>query len=61
MELDVNDYEWVFKVFVEFSDEIGGIDCVIVNVGIGKGVWLGLGKLWVNKVIIEINLVVVFV
>ena len=35
--LDVNDHEQVPKVFAELSDELGGIDRVIVNAGIGKG------------------------
>ena len=39
--LDVNDHEQVPKVFAELSDELGGIDCVIVNAGIGKGCPLG--------------------
>jgi len=34
--LDVNDHEQVPKVFGAFSDELGGIDRVIVNAGIGK-------------------------
>ncbi|OBI50700.1 short chain dehydrogenase [Mycobacterium kyorinense] len=55
--LDVNDHEQVPKVFGELSDELGGIDCVIVNAGIGKGAPLGSGKLWANKATIETNLV----
>ena len=55
--LDVNDHEQVPKVFTAFSDELGGIDRVIVNAGIGKGAPLGSGKLWANKATIETNLV----
>jgi short-subunit dehydrogenase len=55
--LDVNDHEQVPKVFGELSDDLGGIDCVIVNAGIGKGAPLGSGKLWANKATIETNLV----
>lgn len=55
--LDVNDHEQVPKVFGEMSDELGGIDRVIVNAGIGKGARLGSGKLWANKATIETNLV----
>ena len=40
--LDVNDHEQVPKVFAELSDELGGIDRVIVNAGIGKGAPLRL-------------------
>jgi short-subunit dehydrogenase len=55
--LDVNDHEQVPKVFAELADELGGIDRVIVNAGIGKGARLGSGKLWANKATIETNLV----
>jgi short-subunit dehydrogenase len=59
--LDVNDHEQVPKVFGELSDELGGIDRVIVNAGIGKGAKLGSGKLWANKATIETNLVAALV
>jgi hypothetical protein len=56
-ELDVNYHEQVPKVFAALSDELGGIDRVIVNAGIGKGAPLGAGKLLANKATIETNLV----
>jgi short-subunit dehydrogenase len=56
-ELDVNDHEQVPKVFAALADELGGIDRIIVNAGIGKGAPLGSGKLWANKATIETNLV----
>lgn len=59
--LDVNDHDQVPKVFEELSDQLGGIDCVIVNAGIGKGYPLGGGKLWANKATIETNLVAALV
>lgn len=59
--LDVNDHDQVPKVFAELSGEIGGIDRVIVNAGIGKGAPLGSGKLWANKATIETNLVAALV
>jgi short-subunit dehydrogenase len=59
--LDVNDHEQVPKVFAELSDEIGGIDRIIVNAGIGKGAKLGSGKSWANKATIETNLVAALV
>jgi short-subunit dehydrogenase len=59
--LDVNDHERVPKVFAELSDELGGIDRIIVNAGIGKGAPLGSGKLWANKATIETNLVAALV
>lgn len=55
--LDVNDHEAVPRVFGELSDELGGIDRVIVNAGIGKGWPLGEGKPWANKATLETNLV----
>lgn len=59
--LDVNDHEAVPKVFAELSDELGGIDRVIVNAGIGKGAKLGTGKLWANKATLETNLIAALV
>ena len=56
-ELDVNDHEQVPKVFAALADELGGIDRIIVNAGVGKGAPLGSGKLWANKATIETNLV----
>ena len=60
-ELDVNDHEQVPKVFNALSDELGGLDRIIVNAGIGKGAPLGSGKLWANKATIETNLVAALV
>ncbi len=60
-ELDVNDHDQVPKVFAALHDELGGIDCVIVNAGIGKGWPLGEGKLYANKATIETNLVAALV
>src|SRR6185437_7697506 len=59
--LDVTDHEQVPKVFAELSDELGGLDRIIVNAGIGKGARLGSGKLWANKATIETNLVAALV
>ncbi|MDQ2627787.1 MAG: SDR family oxidoreductase [Actinomycetota bacterium] len=59
--LDVNDHDEVPKVFAQFADELGGIDRVVVNAGIGKGAPLGSGKLWANKATIETNLVAALV
>ncbi len=59
--LDVNDHEQVPKVFGELSDELGGIDRVVVNAGIGRGARLGSGKVWANKATLETNLVAALV
>ena len=48
-------------MFAELEDQLGGIDRVIVNAGIGKGAPLGSGKLWANKQTIETNLVAALV
>lgn len=47
--LDVNDHEAVFKVFDEFATEMGSLDRVIVNAGMGKGASLGTGYFEANK------------
>lgn len=60
-ELDVNDHDRVPVVFAKLAEEIGGLDRVIVNAGIGKGAPLGTGKLWANKATIETNLVAALV
>lgn len=59
--LDVNDHDRVPEVFAHLSAELGGIDRIIVNAGIGKGAPLGSGKLWANKATIETNLVAALV
>ncbi len=59
--LDVNDHEQVPNVFAELADQLGGIDRIIVNAGVGKGAPLGSGKLWANKATIETNLVAALV
>ncbi len=60
-QLDVRDHEQVPKVFGELSDELGGIDRIIVNAGVGSGGQLGTGKLWANKKTLETNLVAALV
>lgn len=56
-ELDVDDHDRVPEVFAALAAELGGLDRVIVNAGIGKGAPLGSGKLWANKATIQTNLV----
>lgn len=53
--LDVNDHDAVFRVFNEFKDELGGLDRVIVNAGMGKGGSLGTGLFKHNKLTAETN------
>jgi short-subunit dehydrogenase len=55
--LDVDDHDAVFEVFRELADELGGLDRVIVNAGIGKGAPVGTGRFDANKQTITTNLV----
>ncbi len=47
--LDVTDDEAVFRIFREFAEELGSIDRVVVNAGLGKGAPLGTGRYDANK------------
>ncbi len=55
--LDVTDVDSVSPAFHELADELGGLDRVIVNAGLGKGAPLGTGNLHANIETIETNLV----
>jgi short-subunit dehydrogenase len=55
--LDVNDHDQVFAVFKESITELGGLDRVIVNAGLGKGGRIGTGKFYANKQTAETNFV----
>lgn len=56
-ELDVNDHDRVFAVFDEFRAELGTIDRVVVNAGLGKGQPLGTGYFAANRQTMLTNLV----
>jgi short-subunit dehydrogenase len=47
--LDVNDHDAVFEVFRAFRAELGRIDRVVVNAGLGKGAPLGTGRFDANR------------
>jgi len=47
--LDVNDHEAVFRVFRELRAELGRLDRVVVNAGLGKGQPLGTGRFDANR------------
>ena len=47
--LDVNDHDQVFSVFRAFASELGTIDRVVVNAGLGKGAPLGTGGFEANR------------
>jgi short-subunit dehydrogenase len=55
--LDVNDDDAVFAVFKEFAAELGTIDRVIINAGLGKGAPLGTGRYDANKATAMTNFV----
>lgn len=48
-ELDVNDHDAVFEVFDTAVSELGGLDRVIVNAGLGKGASIGSGRFEANR------------
>ncbi len=56
-ELDVNDHERVFEVFRALRDELGGLDRIIVNAGVGRGAPVGTGRFAANKATAETNFV----
>lgn len=47
--LDVNDHDSVFETFRLFAADLGHLDRVIVNAGMGKGASLGTGHFQANK------------
>src|ERR1041384_116533 len=56
-ELDVNDSAAVFRVFREMARELGSLDRVIVNAGVGRGQRLGTGHFEANRHTLQTNLV----
>ncbi|MFW0795721.1 SDR family oxidoreductase [Gordonia sp. CPCC 205515] len=56
-ELDVTDTDAVPRVFARLADELGGLDRVIVNAGLGKGAPVGSGKAAANIETVQTNLV----
>ena len=55
--LDVADYDQVFAVFDAFRTELGSIDRVLVNAGMGKGQPIGTGYFYANRQTAEVNVV----
>ena len=47
--LDVNDHDQVFEVFKAFKQDMGNLDRVVVNAGMGKGASVGTGYFYANK------------
>lgn len=55
--LDVNDHPAVFEVFKAFKTELGNLDRVIINAGMGKGASIGTGYFHANKQTAETNFI----
>ncbi|MEX0605576.1 MAG: SDR family oxidoreductase [Marinobacter sp.] len=55
--LDVCDYDQVFEVFRGFSHELGSLDRVVVNAGIGSSQPIGRGHFIANRLTAETNFV----
>jgi short-subunit dehydrogenase len=55
--LDVNDHAQVFEVFHALDAELGGLDRIVVNAGIGKGAPVGSGRFPVNAETAQTNFV----
>ena len=55
--LDVTDDQAVFAVFRQFADDLGRIDRVVVNAGLGKGAPLGTGRWDANRATAMVNFV----
>ncbi|WP_194922815.1 SDR family oxidoreductase [Catenulispora pinisilvae] len=55
--LDVNDHARVFEVFQAFRDDLGGLDRVVVNAGVGKGQPIGTGGFAANVQTAQTNFV----
>jgi short-subunit dehydrogenase len=55
--LDVTDYDQIFEVFGAFRDDLGMLDRIIVNAGIGKGQPVGTGYFRANRQTAETNFV----
>ncbi|MGC8119736.1 SDR family oxidoreductase [Marinobacter sp. VGCF2001] len=57
MALDVNDHARVPEVFQALRAQLGGLDRIIVNAGVGKGQPLGTGGFEANRQTAETNFV----
>ncbi|MDB4986112.1 MAG: family oxidoreductase [Myxococcaceae bacterium] len=55
--IDVNKHEQVFEGFRSFEEELGSLDRIIVNAGLGKGQPLGTGFFHANRQTAETNFV----
>ena len=55
-QLDVAQYDEVFKVVEEVRDELGRIDIAVVNAGVGSAALIGTGKFAESRKAIDVGL-----
>ena len=55
--LDVCDYDQVFAAFKGFREELGSLDRVVVNAGIGSSQPIGQGHFDANRHVVETNII----
>jgi len=55
--LDVDNHDQVFEVVKAFAEDLGSLDRIIINAGIGKGASIGTGYFHANKQTAETNFV----
>jgi len=55
--LDVNEHEQVFEVFEAFAQDLGSLDRIIINAGIGVGKRIGTGNFATNAKTAQTNFV----
>jgi len=55
--LDVTMHEQVFEVFHALDAELGGLDRIVVNAGVGRGAPVGTGHFAANRATAETNFV----
>jgi len=55
--LDVNDHCAVFEVFKAFKTELGTLDRIIINAGMGRGASIGTGYFQANKQTAQTNFI----
>jgi short-subunit dehydrogenase len=55
--LDVTNFDQVFEVFRAFKGDLGTVDRIVVNAGIGKGQPIGTGHFRANRQTAETNFV----
>lgn len=55
--LDVTDYDQIFEVFDAFASDVGVLDKIIVNAGVGDSRVIGHGRFNINRATAETNFI----